>query len=284
MADTTVGKPLAHTTGSIPIIKTRSRHTGQGTRGPARANSSAPALLSRKRSITIAPNQPATISDVQDTAARSITTLIPQHPIAMRAHARRQSTRAHSPQQSLSSIVLKNQAIDAALTAPRAHSRKPIQLPRQSTLHRRSSLVFGSLAMLLLGAYFTYLTMPQLSIRVAASQAGIEATYPGYRPNGYTLSGPIAYSDDQVRMKFVANAGPHSFTINQTKSSLDSLAVLENYVQPKAGNNYITNREDGLTIYTYDTSATWVDRGIMYTISGDAPLSNEQIRHIAVSM
>lgn len=138
--------------------------------------------------------------------------------------------------------------------------------------------------MLLLGAYFTYLTMPQLSIRVAASQAGIEATYPGYRPNGYTLSGPIAYSDDQVRMKFVANAGPHSFTINQTKSSLDSLAVLENYVQPKAGNNYITNREDGLTIYTYDTSATWVDRGIMYTISGDAPLSNEQIRHIAVSM
>jgi hypothetical protein len=85
-------------------------------------------------------------------------------------------------------------------------------------------------------------------------------------------------------MKFASNSGPQNFTLNQKKSSWDSSAVLDNYVKQKAGENYITYNERGLTIYTYGSDAAWINNGVLYTINGDAPLSSDQIRHIATSM
>jgi hypothetical protein len=60
--------------------------------------------------------------------------------------------------------------------------------------------------------------------------------------------------------------------------------VLDNYVKEKAGDNYITYNERGLTIYTYNSNAAWVNNGVLYTIDGDAPLSSDQIRRIATSL
>lgn len=85
-------------------------------------------------------------------------------------------------------------------------------------------------------------------------------------------------------MKFAANGGPQNFTVSQTKSNWDSSTVLDRYIKEKAGDNYITYSERGLTIYTYDGNAAWVNGGIFYTITGDAPLSSDQIRRIATSM
>ena len=85
-------------------------------------------------------------------------------------------------------------------------------------------------------------------------------------------------------MTFAANAGPSTYTLEQTKSGWDSSAVLDSYVKPMAGDDYETTTSNGLTIYTYDGSAAWVNRGIFYTISGDAPLSDDQIQRIATSL
>ena len=41
---------------------------------------------------------------------------------------------------------------------------------------------------------------------------------------------------------------------------------------------------DGLTIYSGGKEATWVNGGILYQISGDANLSNDQIQKIATSL
>lgn len=142
----------------------------------------------------------------------------------------------------------------------------------------------ASTAILVFGAYLTYLSMPTISTRVAASQAGINASYPAYRPSGYSLNGPVAFDDGSVTMKFAANAGPQSYTLNQTRSGWDSTAVLDNLVSPKSKDNYSTSSVNGLTIYTYGSNATWVNKGILYTISGDAPLSSEQVERIATSM
>ena len=108
--------------------------------------------------------------------------------------------------------------------------------------------------------------MPSLSVRVAAAQAGVNATYPEYRPDGYGMSGAVAYSEGQVSMKFASNGGSENFTINQSKSNWDSSAVLDNYVKQKAGDNYITYNERGLTVYTYGSNAAWVNNGVLYTI------------------
>lgn len=184
------------------------------------------------------------------------------------------------------SSVLKNQAIEKAMNsaAPRGkHGFTPDYFKRRAK-RQRFSMAATVMAFTILGGYFTYLYMPNVSVRVAASQAGVDASYPSYKPAGYSLSGPVAYSSGEVKIKFVANASPLGYTITQSQSDWDSSAVLDNYVQPKVGDNYTTNRENGLTVYTYNNNAAWVNKGILYTISGDAPLSSDQVRRIALSM
>lgn len=85
-------------------------------------------------------------------------------------------------------------------------------------------------------------------------------------------------------MKFAANAGPEQYTLSQTRSEWDSTATLDNYVTPQAGKDYTTTTAGGLTIYRYADNAVWVNGGILYTISGNASLSNDQIQRIASSL
>ena len=110
-----------------------------------------------------------------------------------------------------------------------------------------SSIVF------LLGGYLTYINIPGLSVGIAGSQAGVAASYPHYRPDGYSFDGPVA--------------------------------VLDNLVEKESAGKYQTTSEGGVTIYTYDDNkAAWTNGGILYTIDGNAPLNNEQIIRIAASM
>ena len=222
--------------------------------------------------------------------AKSIDIAPVQHPVAHKAikkHAelaKKSSTStptAHKP-----SDILKKEAIEHATSsmAPR-HAKKQVKQKKVRTPRReRLSLASAGLAFMLLSAYMTYLYMPNLSTRVAATQAGIHAEYPSYLPSGYRLSGPVAYQPGEVSMKFAANAGPATYTLTQKRSTWDSSAVLENYVAPKAEQNYSTTQANGLTIYNYENNSAWVNGGILYTIEGDAPLSGEQIQRIARSL
>jgi hypothetical protein len=135
----------------------------------------------------------------------------------------------------------------------------------------------------MLAGYFTYLNMPNLSVRVAAAQAGFNATYPGYHPDGYRIN-KVAYSEGQVGIQYVANGSDQSFTVKQEKSGWDSSALLANYVDPTSKGGYIPHSEQGITVYVFDNNAAWVNDGIRYTINGNAPLSSEQVLNIATSM
>lgn len=180
--------------------------------------------------------------------------------------------------------VLKNEAILAAMNKEIDHkkSRRPKAIKHQSRFGRFVSFAMPSLAVALLAGYFTYLSMPQLSIRMAAIQSGINAKYPGYSPNGYSLSGPIAFKDGEVTMKFAYADNSQGYTINQVRSSWDSAAVKE-FVASQT-KDATTTVADGLTIYTYGSNAAWVNSGVFYTLKGDAPLSSDQITRIATSM
>lgn len=171
----------------------------------------------------------------------------------------------------------------AALGEALANAATPSHEHKQPK-RRALNVAAASLGVLLLTGYFTYVNMPNLSVRVAAAQAGIDATYPEYRPVGYRLNGPVAYQDGQVSMKFASNSGPVAFSLNQSRSSWDSSALLEKYVDPRSKGKYATYSDAGLTIYTYGTDAAWVNGGILYTVEGSATLSNEQVRRIATSM
>ena len=177
---------------------------------------------------------------------------------------------------------LKNEAIQRALSQEIDSQKTTSTKTRKKFFSGWSKVVPAGLAIMLLGGYLTYLSMPNISIRMASVQSGINAKYPNYQPNGYSLSGPIALKDGEVSMKFAYADGNQSYTLTQQKSNWDSSAVRQ-YVDSKNQNAIIT-QSNGLTIYTYDNNAAWVNGGVLYTLVGDAPLSNNQIQRIATSM
>lgn len=199
------------------------------------------------------------------------------HPVVSKVHPVSHKPAHHKAAPSARDI--KHAAMGHALANAQTNTSSSKQ-PRRRALN----VAAASLGVLLIAGYFTYVNMPNLSVRVAAAQAGIDASYPEYRPVGYRLNGPVAYQDGQVSMNFASNSGPLAFALNQSKSSWDSSALLEKYVNPRSEGKYATYSDAGLTIYTYGTDAAWVNGGILYTVEGTATLSNEQIRRIATSM
>lgn len=201
---------------------------------------------------------------------------IPPQPHAFSDKVAKQATQAQATP--VPAKEIKDHAIQKALASAtnEKHSSK-----RRSHVF---SMASGGLAILLLAGYLTYISMPTISMRVAAAQAGIDASYPTYQPSGYSLAGPIAYGDGEVSIAFAANAGPQNYTISEKETAWDSSALLENYVIPASGGEYVTHQQSGLTIYTYDGGAAWVNGGILYTIDGNALLSEDQILKIAGSL
>lgn len=202
------------------------------------------------------------------------------HPTQQRAHnVQAVKQQVAKPVRQLAAKDIKHTELGKAL----AHAKTEQKAPKQPR-RRAFNVAAASLGLLLVAGYFTYINMPNLSVRVAAAQAGINASFPEYRPVGYSLKGPVAYQAGEVSMKFGSNTGPVAFSLNQSKTSWDSAALLEKFVNPESESKYATYSDGGLTIYTYGTNAAWVNGGILYTIDGSANLSNEQIRRIATSM
>jgi hypothetical protein len=144
------------------------------------------------------------------------------------------------------------------------------------------ALTMSAASLALLG-YLIHLNLPDLSVRVAAMQTGVDGTYPSYTPRGYSLSGVVTGADHKIEMTFVKDSA--SFTLAEEKSSWDSAALLSNYVKKEWKNNYITADEQGLRIYISGNKAAWVSGGIFYLItSTGTPLTKQQIHDIAVSL
>ena len=183
----------------------------------------------------------------------------------------------------MSTRELKDHLIATKLAEAQPNTKKPAKKSRFRTPARISSVMAASLAVMLLGGYLSYINMPSLSVRVAASQAGINASYPGYTPSGYSFDGPVAYRDGEVSLVFAANGGTSSYTVVEKRTSCDSQAVLDSHVATKT-TSYDVHAQNGLTIYTYGNNAAWVNNGTLYTIEGDAPLGTKQILTIASSL
>ncbi len=157
-------------------------------------------------------------------------------------------------------------------------------LPKPSLKRPKTAAIAATVAsIVVLGAYFTYLNIPNMALRVAASRAGLDANIPSYHPTGFAFSGPVSYAKGQLTLGFDSNSDDHSYTITERSSNWDSQSLLDNYVA-QAHDQYLTFQERGLTIYVYDNNhASWVDGGVWYTIEGNALLNTEQVLKIAAS-
>jgi hypothetical protein len=210
------------------------------------------------------------------------------HPMAakvgvLRANAKNLHDSRALSQLEKSAKTIKNEAITEALSK----TTKPKKQRNNFFIRNKKYVNIFSIcvAILIIAGGLIYMNINNISFHIASMQAGISATYPEYYPDGYSIDGPVSYSNGEVTINFRANTGDSKFVIKQSKSLFDESALK---IQVDKDSNYQTSesQEGGLTIYTYNdnNNAEWVNGGILYSITGNAKLSSDQIRQIATNL
>lgn len=158
----------------------------------------------------------------------------------------------------------------------------------KKSIHKKSARLafafFCSAAVVASLFFIAQTNMPDISVRVAAMQTGIQASYPSYIPREYRLSSVYTTQDNSVAMDFI---GPNQakFILSEEKLPWDSNTLLNRYVKNKWGENYDSIREQGITIYISGSNAAWVNAGIVYKITNlQGELTKKQIKNIVTSL
>ena len=182
-------------------------------------------------------------------------------------------------------IELKNRAIEKALKTASSPSTDKKSSAHFHISPSRVMLALGCAAAAVFSiVYFVNLNVPDISLRVAAMQTGIEARYPSHIPRDFSLAG-ITSEEGKITLNFTNSKANCSFTLVEEKSSWDSNALVTNFVKPTYGDNYTPVREQGLTIYINNSNAAWVSDGIVYKLTTNSgSLTKKQIKSIAVSL
>lgn len=216
------------------------------------------------------------------------------HPIQNKVNSRMsERSNVAKAEPKVSAKELKDRAIQKALSSA---AKMPEEEKKTKTRAKKDSnklhFGFGRVVLALACAtvtvfaivYFVNLNAPDISLRVAAMQTGINASYPSYVPRDFAVSS-ITSEEGKVTLKFDNSNTGDSFTLTEEASSWDSNALMTNYVKEAFGENYTIVREQGLTIYIGGSDAAWVNGGNVYKIKTDSgALTNKQIKSIAVSL
>lgn len=156
--------------------------------------------------------------------------------------------------------------------------------PQTSKKHGKATVIaLAILAIMIGGGIAIYLFVPPVSFWVASVRADVKAKLPVYAPSGYHVDGTAESSPGQVTVRYKSSENGEIYSLTEQNSTWDSKGVLENKVKPNS-KNYQTLSQKGLTIYRFDGKAIWVNGGVLYTISDDNNLSNDQILQIIDSI
>lgn len=186
---------------------------------------------------------------------------------------------------------MKDRAIQQALRKMNAMDAERgqgnfVEAKRKKFWQSRKFAIASAMAVIsvaLLG-YLVNINMPNISVRVAAMQSGIEKAYPSYVPMSYRLDGLVKEENGRITMNFKGN-DDKTFRLTEEKTAWDSAAVLTNYVKKNWGGEYSIAKGQGLTIYVSGSNAAWVNGGVLYIIEDDSgSLSSSDLHDIAVSL
>ena len=235
------------------------------------------AVTAARLTTTSAP----TAKPLTNTAHKTRSTIAPLQSLAERR--READTISHFSAKKLTNRA--RQSSKALMSAMKEETKPKftpvmIKKPKVSKKHLIFAVASSICCMGVLYATLKF-SMPDISAKVAAAQNG--ASYPSFVPRDFIASG-ASFQKNTFSLEFV---GPDKtrFTLDQEKLPWDSNALLNNYVKPTWGEQYDTIREQGLTIYMYQSNAAWVNGGTVYklnTTSGS--LSKKQLKNIITSL
>ena len=235
------------------------------------------AVSAAKLTTTSAP----TAKPLTNTTHKTRSTIAPLQSLAERR--READTISHFSAKKLTNRARQNsKALISAMKEETKPKSTPIMIkkPKVSKKHLIFAVASSICCMGVLYATLKF-SMPDISAKVAAAQNG--ASYPSFVPRDFTARS-ASFQKNTFSLEFV---GPDKtrFTLDQEKLPWDSNALLNNYVKPTWGEQYDTIREQGLTIYMYQSNAAWVNGGTVYklnTTSGS--LSKKQLKNIITSL
>lgn len=181
--------------------------------------------------------------------------------------------------------------VAVGLAKATSHQQKPLakkQVKRKMSRKRRAlielvSIIVGVVILLGLAGTLLYRNLPSIELHLASSRSGVKAEMPSYKPSDFKATTPVKYAPGIVTINFKSSSGKE-FSLVQQNSDWDSQTLKATFLTTSHP-AYQTLEANGRTIYVYDKgSATWVNGGIWYQLSGSADLSNSQIINIATSL
>lgn len=171
-------------------------------------------------------------------------------------------------------------------TAPKLKKKSlPRRIAQKISINPRVvGTVAAVFAVLILGSFLAYQNVPAIAMRVAANQAGFSGHIPNNPPAGFAFKGPIEFSKGNITLRYKSNSDDRAFAISQKPTDWTSESLLMNHILASK-TRYQTFHDRGLTVFIFnDGNATWVDKGVWYSINGKGSLSSDQILSIAGSM
>ncbi|HET7827604.1 MAG TPA: DUF4367 domain-containing protein [Candidatus Saccharimonadales bacterium] len=181
--------------------------------------------------------------------------------------------------------------LDEALTKATAHkealkyhaARHFWQRPGFFSKNRRLKLSVLLILVTGLSLFFAWQKIPQLSIKVAALRAHIQASAPAYEPAGYKVSGPAKSLDHAVTIQY-ASASDKSkvYTVQEQSSTQDSSSLIAD--NSSSSQPVQTAQANGIPIVIVKNTAKCVSDGLMTTVTNNAGLSADELLNIAKSV
>lgn len=136
-------------------------------------------------------------------------------------------------------------------------------------------------AVALVLGYGGYLVYPNVQLRIAASQAGLDAkTF--YAPKGYKVSGSVAMGAGKLAINYHGENNA-SYRLNQERSKTTE-EQLKSEATVKGKDSFDSLKAGDVNVYRYNDKAAWIKDGVLYTLDTNDFLTSDQITKIASSV
>lgn len=182
--------------------------------------------------------------------------------------------------------------LDEALIKADAHKQalRDKMSPKRSFLHFGKGLLPGwmiagvvTFAVLVVGGFFAWQKVPQLSTRIASLRAHVSASVPSYTPTGFSMSGPAVAKNNSVTMQYHANGDSSKYyTVKEEPSNQDTSSLMANHTS--SNQQVQTAQANGVQIVMTGAKTMCVSGGKLTTVADNSGLSPDELLNIAKSV
>lgn len=148
---------------------------------------------------------------------------------------------------------------------------------------RFSTIMATAGAMAIIVGLGVYISLPTISVKLAAGRAGINAKNP-YALSGYSLDNNIAAQPGRVTISYKSASGNGGYSVTQESDKSTTDYALRLNVSRQNGGSYQEMDVNGKTVLLYGNKATWLAGDMRYTIDGSDLMDSNQLRSIVKSL